>query len=156
MLNKLRFKVLAVLITLCASLFGLCAKMEPAAKPVKVTPIPHKPAYSLEDVAAGLQALKAKVDSYTLRIERLEMELAATRCKCECRPDCCKEKKPAPAVKPAPKKAPAPAPVRSNCPGGVCPSPSPSRVIRGNCPGGVCPSPSRSRTQRFGRGLLWR
>jgi hypothetical protein len=135
MIRQLRFKALAFVLGLAATIFGACATIQPAKKEVKVTPVPHKPVYSVEDVANALKQLQNKVDGHVLRIERLELELAATRCKCECKPDCCK-----PAAKPAAKPAPA--------------KPAPAKVQ--SCPGGVCPSPSRSRSRGFGRLNLWR
>lgn len=141
MIRQLRFKLLAFALGLAATIFGACASFQPADKEVKVTPVPHKPVYSVKDVAKALKLLQDKVDGHVLRIERLELELDATRCKCACKPDCCK-----PAAKPAPAKP-------AQCKDGKCPTPAKSVSP---CPGGVCPSPSRSRSRGFGRLNLWR
>lgn len=145
MIRQLRFKVLAWLLGIAAALAGVAASAPSRNDEVKITPVPHVPARTIESVAADLEQLQARVDEHVSRIERLELELSSVRCKCKCDDDCCK-----PAAVPAPAK-----PVAPQCIDGKCPTParnaSPSR-----CPGGVCPSPSRSRSRGFGRLNLWR
>lgn len=146
MIRQLRFKVLAWLLGIAAALAGVAASAPVRNEEVKVTPVPHVPARTIESVASELESLQARVDEHVVRIERLELELSTVRCKCKCSPDCCK---PAPA-KPAPAKPAAP-----QCIDGKCPTPA-RAATPSRCPGGVCPSPSRSRSRGFGRLNLWR